>query len=212
MYFNKESLIELGELITEQAMEMAVVEKRTDSESDHVFELPGGDLPLHIHYRYHKDDKGLSMVLSYKGRTIANVQVTDKSIFGDAWSRTQVMDWKASATNYIIRQFSKWGTSFFMTNDPAMAMVRIRLTKGDVTEWSIGSYSFSAQYTKAKAGIYVYDRLELIYSNVKNNMIGVTTDMGFQGLSLANIISEAERVTATLVSTGRAMIIVDLSD
>uniref|UniRef100_A0AAU8KY07 Uncharacterized protein n=1 Tax=Pantoea phage Survivor TaxID=3232176 RepID=A0AAU8KY07_9CAUD len=200
MIVTKECLRQLAESVRNE-IALTILEGKLLNDSIEV----EFDEEITIGFNYDVDNsKNRALVkVSHKGVDIGTVQIKDLDTFKESIRKIKgAIQWGIETEDYLIRQLSRYLINRFMTTDPAMIDVKDRLMKSsDTVRWSVGKLNFSACSSQVWTSIRCKaEGGGVLYENIKTNVIGVTTAQGYQGLSVANLIAESQRVLAAAIT------------
>lgn len=191
MIVSKESIKDIADLMTHHIL----------SESTHsaTTELECEDYGFAVSFECKVDmaRNFANIKVCHKGCDLGTIQMSDMDIMtSNVWTNERKQRWIVKTNEYLIRQLSKYLVKKFIMEDDAMVDVKKRLeASGDTVKWSVGPLFFSGCHSKEKAMIKCkLDNGGVLYENIKTNRIGMTTEMGYQGLNVSNIMGDFGRV------------------
>lgn len=198
MIVSKESIRDVAELATHHIMSTTAcgAGKSSFEAVDYNFEV---DFDITVDMKRNS----AHIKVFHKGVDLGTIQMSDMDIMtSNVWSNEKKLRWVTKTTEYLTRQLSKYLIKKFISEDSAMVDVRKRLeASGDTVKWSVGPLSFSACYSQIWQSIRCkQEGAGVLYENVKTNVIGVTTEQGYQALNINNILGDTARVLAAAIS------------
>lgn len=191
MIVSKESIRDVAELVTLHILSCST--ERGHSEID----LEDHDIVIEFDTKVDNARHFASVKLSHKGVDLGTVQISDLDIMtSNVWANEKKQRWIVKTNEYLYRQLTKYLVKKFITEDSAMIDVKSRLeASGDTVKWSVGPLCFSGCHSKEKAMIKCkLNSGGVLYENIKTNHIGMTTEMGYQGLNVSNILGDFGRI------------------
>lgn len=207
MRINKESLLNMGESVITTIVKNICKMKITDgAEVADVSE----DIMLKFTYNLSREQDRGSVILSYQGRDIGTIKIDYLDSFIKSGGEDKVLLWKNKTRAYLQKQLAKFFVSIFMETSESVKEGKSELNNGLPVTVVIPPLTFTLKHTSSHQYIKAVgpDRQAPLYENIRWNSVGVTTEQGFQGISVQNLFSEVSRVLIAAID--KEMVTIDV--